>query len=704
LQEVLLDDRLARRADYLKEVMTDEIECLSRVRRYTWERLACNVGSCTHAQLQTWTLLAASTASGYAHKKFFSILDGHPWDLCRGDIQANLSKLALEDPSTDPTTRKIQQLLRLQYNRTLLADALVLLAEAPWSTQIVEQGHGSTAVLHKYHHEYGATALSCRTFLHRCRCLFRPSDQEVELAKLQARLLKLSAKPSSCLTGRHAFFRELVQNVSPSIGTSAAVGQEARTQCMQRHGALYAQLAPSAQAAFDSKAHSMNLQKDGNVEMDRAHVSAAIQMHVDREKDAAAMEGCLNHLRNCRFGAQDMDAMVSLLVADTRAASVLTAMRAAAISPPGQPSHSEQELLNAFRDSRVAEPGPPPPWCTFVAAARQRFHGCALCRAADNAETAYLFLYAMQSPCYGMFLTMTRRATRWPSPDLSAQGHSDLQAQFFLHQFVYQAGPYVTEAGLPFAIDGSDIAVLEGLRFVDGALVTDAPPTSLQAISRRYPRSTRQRSQTDRPTVPRHSIPALLDEFPWLQQYICPQTGKYTDDSNLYAPDPHSQAHADHPVDAIIDQAWANLQEAVAETATDVQVEPCDFYVAAHAGNWGVDFQYLASDAIRAHARSGLPTQWCKLYRLPCVSSFSIEKFTEDGASKLAAEVCNRYQHFYNIWRAHDAADHRYSQEQLSSYVEGAATTEIVNVGSTAAMVIKRAAEIRNLVPKNSLA
>ena len=81
------------------------------------------------------------------------------------------------------------------YNRGLLRDAVALIAEAPWSTTGVEQGHGSMAVLHRFHPDYSSTTICARALAHQLRTLFAtpPEAQQKQKPKHSSINTKTSA-------------------------------------------------------------------------------------------------------------------------------------------------------------------------------------------------------------------------------------------------------------------------------------------------------------------------------------------------------------------------------------------------------------------------------------------------------------------------------------------------------------------------------
>eukprot|EP00974_Lingulodinium_polyedra_P087401 8471520-Lingulodinium_polyedra.AAC.1 len=96
------------------------------------------------------------------------------------------------------------------YNEKLLQEGVMMLAEAPWSTRLVEQAHGSTACVHRLHKEYGLEALSARSYLHQARHMFVPDKDALALERAQAQTEAFRKTLNRCVTGRNVFFREFM--------------------------------------------------------------------------------------------------------------------------------------------------------------------------------------------------------------------------------------------------------------------------------------------------------------------------------------------------------------------------------------------------------------------------------------------------------------------------------------------------------------
>ena len=107
--ESLEDDRVALRADIMRNAVHEELEYLRNVNDETLQRLAdiaqSSVGPLRHAVLSS-----ALRSCAFMDWRIFTDADSLPWTLCRGDIAQNLQDLKRQcQPPTDIVSRKLSE-------------------------------------------------------------------------------------------------------------------------------------------------------------------------------------------------------------------------------------------------------------------------------------------------------------------------------------------------------------------------------------------------------------------------------------------------------------------------------------------------------------------------------------------------------------------------------------------------------------------
>eukprot|EP00971_Amphidinium_carterae_P041370 812273-Amphidinium_carterae.1 len=100
---------------------------------------------------------------GYLQDRVFNITNAYPWSLVRGDTEANLRALLSEE--TEPEEQVAARLWscgRSGIPLQKLNDVIRLLAQASFSSFLVEKLHASAATVRKFHHDLGPGSLAQR--------------------------------------------------------------------------------------------------------------------------------------------------------------------------------------------------------------------------------------------------------------------------------------------------------------------------------------------------------------------------------------------------------------------------------------------------------------------------------------------------------------------------------------------------------------
>lgn len=131
LLELRQDDLLLRRAQNLLSTDQAAMHEITPLPSYLWGRLTAIIGGGTEASdIKHLACIAASTALGYLHRDVFEELTHDPLAVTQGDIMTNLARLETRE-TTEPTTKKMQNLVLADMPRERLAAALQLLRDAP---------------------------------------------------------------------------------------------------------------------------------------------------------------------------------------------------------------------------------------------------------------------------------------------------------------------------------------------------------------------------------------------------------------------------------------------------------------------------------------------------------------------------------------------------------------------------------------------
>eukprot|EP00971_Amphidinium_carterae_P350574 6491628-Amphidinium_carterae.1 len=162
LAGVLADSRVALNADSMQQDVIDELLYLEQLPPYVWNTLA-KVVPMEPTEYRHMVLKGAMASLGYLQDRVFNITNAYPWSLVRGDTEANLRALLSEE--TEPEEQVAARLWscgRAGIPLQKLNDVIRLLAQASFSSFLVEKLHASAATVRKFHHDLGPGSLAQR--------------------------------------------------------------------------------------------------------------------------------------------------------------------------------------------------------------------------------------------------------------------------------------------------------------------------------------------------------------------------------------------------------------------------------------------------------------------------------------------------------------------------------------------------------------
>ena len=164
LHELLSDDRMADRLFSFKEILKHELDWILSLEASIWNRL-CMFSTSSPLDLQSVCINGGLKASAFIHRRCISVLVIDPWRITRGNIDDNLIELAEQEEPQDVVMMKMWRFLKMKLNRKAIKTGIELMKSIPWSTVGVEQGHGSTAVIHRFRKCYEDNSLMGRSLV-----------------------------------------------------------------------------------------------------------------------------------------------------------------------------------------------------------------------------------------------------------------------------------------------------------------------------------------------------------------------------------------------------------------------------------------------------------------------------------------------------------------------------------------------------------
>ena len=137
-------------------------------------------------------------------RRIFEPAASLPWSLARGNVADNLDELMAGDAPEEPMSNQMWQLVHSgNVPRQELIATVQALGQAGWTSAPAEQQHGSLAVFHRWHLEYGVDALLTRAHLLQVsRLLPCQTADEKRIARLVRTIEKMRKKMPEKAGGR----------------------------------------------------------------------------------------------------------------------------------------------------------------------------------------------------------------------------------------------------------------------------------------------------------------------------------------------------------------------------------------------------------------------------------------------------------------------------------------------------------------------
>ena len=592
------------------------------------------------------------------------------------------------------------------YNRSLLRDAVVLIAEASWSTTGVEQGHGSMAMLHRFHPDYSSSTICARALVHQLRNLFATPPEVKQQARTQTKLDKHDNKCPEKQGGRHAFLADCYASVAAELPAGTKLSNSLRKRVFQTHAEVYANLPLHIKEKYQAVAAETSAAKRRKLNEDIIHLRGCLKLQKIRLQEEITKHGRQCVLGHCRFSIHDMDTMTQMMGSPEYSSAAVSELRhASALSTLEAPSDEKQVLLGSFPvyDGKAKGYEDMPDWAITVCRHREHFRLCALTAESQGSCKAYAVLFAVKSPFLLSLAPLHRVERAIPYlTGVSMRQLLELQDTIFEHDFILEWGH--TTSDMTGIFTGMDnIMVIPGLGHLQGGRVcSHCDAVSLQDFVKDLPKPSRSKRTTPAKEPVAKVSPELMQTYPWLQQFsesldnakAAGDTSTDPDDeTSAVLPEPaHDdmdgmeegfvEAFIQSPGVAAASMDMTSIEADALETALQAlqtkrsswehedKLETTDFETWIKGGSWKQQHRGSGTDSTMARACSEVSTAWCKLYGLQKSTSFSHKKFGEEAAACLALAWCHRMQFFYNIYKLVDTHGYVYCEDDWTSYQE----------------------------------
>lgn len=730
LKEVLADDRILRRLCEFRAALEEETVYISSLPVYVWSRLAAMAdGSYDASELRDLTAQCAMISGAYIERETLAPLEQEPFRFSQGDTHARLQELINSEPSSDPTTRKVQFLLQSGLAPIArVARAFTLLREMPFSVHMVEQAHGLGACLMKYHERYGESLLRARGSICQQKPLFVADPDDRHEMSLRQRLASLQRKVGAT-PGRGSGVRAFVSHFSKTAeGKALAASQGRGGQAMLARAAqLYAQMSGAEHARWDAReAQRARLAKELASE-EAEELQQRIWICERRKKLELEANGLPNQVRSCRYPRERQQSIADEFEALGQHTSFETTLRKREFAAPCAPTPEEQDFILDRAQPFTTPPDILPWFAPHICRNRDRFHGVALACGSPDALVVYLFLYAHKRPFQAMFLELRRRPRTLPVPHRQAIGSMEPSG---LKAYDYMPAKYVSAHLLPIDKD-EDLFVLPGFAFHADTAICASLGVAYEEFIWHHPLTQKMAAPERKRKRPAKVLDSakveLMKEFGFLrpedfQARPASKQERKPRRSNRPAPGPASLEPAEPDEESSEGMGADAARDS--EDSADVEAEEEDvdateelaalraewdfesgwemgFYTRILGGSWTKKNKGIVADGVLATSRAWT-RNWRKAFGWPNSRTFFFSKFTREGAHRLSEEWCKRADHYYRLFvedEPEDGAKFRYTKEHMDSYEEDLDWITWLCEQDENGVVWAAAQEIRNMRP-----
>jgi hypothetical protein len=536
------------------------------------------------------------------------------------------------------------------------------------TSNLVEQGHGTGAIIMKLHQQLGEWMLRAWSMVHSCRGMYSQSELDKTLDRYQKDIEKLCPN-SIALRGINMFEQENKTRIHRELLAAGHSGASVSKHWMRFAQDAFKALPDHERARYGMMAAAATHERRAIAIGEAASLRNLSKLAMSRHADDIAKHGLTNHVSSCKFTTSDYDAMRAIYDSLDSSSMGRLADLKKSDAPAALPTDEVKQLEDlAAQVMRVVDV-PIRMWLGRMCVFRASFEDTLLV-AADAPDKGFVYLWASQQPRYALFLQVVREIV--VLPDFENWTMEEIFNHRFGHRRHYKyVKPYavVDDESIPLPIDGVGVSVFTNVIFDRTGVSCSDEPIALNAFTPILAKDDAPKKKAN-PKVPPEVDLSLLEKYPWLTQADIdlalgrrPKREKATHKGKKAPHDPGdasgdddddmsvSQESDDAPGEAGSDGGGTDDEMAALRTDYLADDDEMDFFaLVIRGGHWTKKHKGVAGDSIQGHARGKFIQDWCKKYHYPASKSFYFSKYGHDEATRLAREFVRISNHFYFVW------------------------------------------------------
>lgn len=649
LAKILEDDRMPVQAKNVFDDMVAEVEYITTLTDEVLQ-LACESVGAPARALRDELIQCAAVQAGFFRMRLRPAFEP-PWDLCSGDVRANLAKLASGDCPHELVSSKIWRLLRMGFPAEELELGVRLMGQLGWSTKVVEQGHAAASVVMKCHRQYGSHTMQGRSFLVQARPLLQGDVEDKVIGQLRERIHKLERLQPQRVGGRHMYMKSLREQAATMQAAGRQWDHDIGKVIMKGHGAKWKALTAQQRQRFERSATDFKEKRRQEIADQVQELRSELALRKERRKQEVATQNPLA-MTACRLSESERTDFDALCRAPEWTGSHLAELTSAAAQKIYPPTPEVQEVLQAMPIEQPVQSVDAPEWISFICRQREFFNDCIIRSSGGQGDRFFRFVFAMKNP---LLLCMCKVVPVEESTDMFTPKDFDKQAlDTWRMQFTWDWSGFLYSDSGAFD-DCGDIHVLPCVvNLSAGAIGADGDWVSLEALRLLLPTPKPSPSKPSvGPKATTQEVPESLAMHPNFWDVVADAGGSQArvvepESSKAAFKSEASDSSSGDEVDEIaaMEELWEKRQElSVMQPLADET-----FAVSLRGGAWTASKKGIAYDCFLAAAKRSEIKSWCRDYKTPASGSFSIAKYGMSLAQGLADAWAWRHAFLYQLW------------------------------------------------------
>lgn len=493
LELILEDSRGAKEGEAWRAAAQEEMSWMLSWPTEIWAHLAYRglTGQASPKVMEEHVIKASLVAVAFMDSQIFQPISQYPWCLLQGNVRDNLEALRAEPDHYEATTWKIQKLVQENHSMHELLEAMRVLAEVNWSTQVTEQLHASVTLVHRHHPDYFLEHILLRAGLLSLQKLAPSmSHHQRVVAKLEAQLDKLDHLRSGGVTGRHMYFKRLCELYKAKYEAMGRTVPIATFRTINRlHGRRWHALDAQEKAYWEELAQDHMEQKKAETEDTKTQIIAMLDVakNQNMEKNYWGQVPALAPLMlsTCPLADSDVVLWENILKGLAKRPDSVKQCRQAALRAPMPLTPEEQGALEEMPiDLPGANDPGKPLWLTYITQLRNHIKPCSLRFTMPDGLTETVFVVFLKRSPMELHAVLLQPATASVEEENSygLPGSDELFQNDWTHVFDMDVSKDITWTRYA----GLEVGAVEVLQqcFYWGRLqiVSNYPWTSLQEV------------------------------------------------------------------------------------------------------------------------------------------------------------------------------------------------------------------------------